>query len=457
MKSKKIGRYTAMVGFAALAGACSNMNPAPEPVIGRDPIVFVHGNGNNAGLFIYTAWRFESNGWPSNRLFAYDLPDPASRDSDNVEQPGRSTAQQYAEFLDQRVAEVRQQTGSEKVILVGNSRGGYPIRYLMQTHGDEVRAAVLGGTPNHGTFISESILPASEYNGAGPWLKQLNAPKGPDNTEVPPGIPVLTLRSDHNDKYAQTTGAAYGHPELKTNITADAPALSGATNVVLPGVDHRETAYSASAFREMFRFLTGTSATVDVIPEAHPMVSGSIYAVSAKQPTNRGLPDTEIVVYQVDPATAQREGAAVWQQKTAADGHYGPMPLDSSARYEFVLRHAGYADTHIYMGALLRSTKWLDLILQPEDAEPVADSKVSLVRISGYLNTQRDHIDIDGTTPADITTPVPTVDTATVTIPQAQGIRSVTTRFNDEKIVVLSYPNRNDSGTSQRVIAELLD
>jgi triacylglycerol lipase len=56
------------------------------------PIVFVHGNGDTAALWLTTVWRFETNGWPRDRLHALDLPLPLARDDDGVAQPGRSSA-----------------------------------------------------------------------------------------------------------------------------------------------------------------------------------------------------------------------------------------------------------------------------------------------------------------------------------------------------------------------------
>jgi len=65
----------------ALLAACA----APA---GRDdtpPIVFVHGNGDTAALWMATIWRFESNGWPRDRLHAIDMPYPLARDDDAKE------------------------------------------------------------------------------------------------------------------------------------------------------------------------------------------------------------------------------------------------------------------------------------------------------------------------------------------------------------------------------------
>ncbi|MDO9258399.1 MAG: twin-arginine translocation pathway signal, partial [Polaromonas sp.] len=54
-----------------LAGCATTPTPGEHP-----PIVFVHGNGDSASIWQSTVWRFESNGWPRERLHAIDLPYP---------------------------------------------------------------------------------------------------------------------------------------------------------------------------------------------------------------------------------------------------------------------------------------------------------------------------------------------------------------------------------------------
>src|SRR5206468_5215099 len=53
----------------------------------------------------------------------------------------------------------------------------------------------------------------------------------------------LTLRSDGLDKFAQPDGRFVGKPGAPTGITAEGPALKGATNIALGALDHRETAF----------------------------------------------------------------------------------------------------------------------------------------------------------------------------------------------------------------------
>ena len=58
-----LSRRALMVLAASVTVACATgvRTPAGEVL---PPVVFVHGNGDTAGLWITTQWRFESNGWP---------------------------------------------------------------------------------------------------------------------------------------------------------------------------------------------------------------------------------------------------------------------------------------------------------------------------------------------------------------------------------------------------------
>ena len=88
------------------------------------PIVFVHGNGDTAGLWITTFWRFESNGYPRDLLHAVDLRYPQAQSVDGVVMPGRSSSADVMKQLAEEVAVVKKRTGAAKVVLVAQSRGG---------------------------------------------------------------------------------------------------------------------------------------------------------------------------------------------------------------------------------------------------------------------------------------------------------------------------------------------
>ena len=75
--------------------------------------------------------------------------------------------------------------------------------------------------------------------------------------EVTPGPQWMTIRSDHNDKFAQPDGVWIGAKGTPTNVGFDGPELKGAHNVVIPGIDHRETSFGPQAFAAAYGFITG--------------------------------------------------------------------------------------------------------------------------------------------------------------------------------------------------------
>ena len=103
---------------AAASGAAPLLACATRPT-GADmlPVVFVPGNGDTAAIWMTTIWRFESNGWPSNRLHAIDMPYPLARDDDSRAQPGRSSAAENTAFL---AAEVRMQLARAAIVDEGD-------------------------------------------------------------------------------------------------------------------------------------------------------------------------------------------------------------------------------------------------------------------------------------------------------------------------------------------------
>jgi triacylglycerol lipase len=425
------------------------------------PIIFVHGNGDNASIWQTVIWRFESNGWPRNRLFALDAPYPLARADDSKEQAGRSGSADQTRFLAAEVERICKQTGAKKVVLIGNSRGGYAIRsYLRDGAGkDRVATAVLGGVPNHGVWKG-SFNPGSEFNGSGAFLTQLNAPQGPDGLEVTPGVPVLTLRSDNNDKFAQPLGAWLGQPKLETGIGFDGPALKGATNLVLPGKDHREVSFHAEAFAETFRFLTGQTATrLAYLPEQQIVLNGKVAGLhdqggTAGEPSNLPLVGAKLTVYQVEQGSGTRIGGPVHQKTITADGFWGPFQAKPQAYYEFVIEAASFAQTHLYRSPFPRSSQVVNM--RPArvlDADKDAVSVVTMNRPRGYFGVGRDQMSLDGQTPPPGVPPgVAGISTSKLKI-AAPGLRTVDAHFNAERISMLSWP----VAAGQLVFAEFHD
>src|SRR5690606_30853954 len=204
---------------------------ATQPPAGAyPPIVFLHGNGDMASQWQTQLWRIESNGWPRERPLALRHPFPLARTQDDVPQAGRSSAAEHMAFLAAAVERIGQVAGGQKVVLVGNSRGGTAIRnYIVNGGGaGKVSHAILGGTPNHGVWAIPGYLEGSEFSGLSPLLRQLNAPKNADGDEVTGPVQWMTLRSDNNDRYAQPDGRWLKLPGQPTYVGHDSPALRGA-------------------------------------------------------------------------------------------------------------------------------------------------------------------------------------------------------------------------------------
>lgn len=424
----------------AVLAACTTGPATPPP-----PIVFVHGNGDTAALWTTTLWRFESNGWPRERLHAIDIPYPLSRDDDTLAQPGRSSTTENMAYLSAQVDKVLMATGARQVVLIANSRGGNAVRNYIQNGSGvgKVSHAILCGTPNHGVYADPKRNPNAEFNGAGVFLMGLNAAKGANGDEVTAGVKWLTIRSDNNDKFAQPDGVWIGSKGTPTNVTSEGPALKGADNVVIAGIDHRETAYSAKAFEAMFRFITGQPpVSLAVVPEASVVLDGKVsgYFTTGAQ-TNLPLTGASVELYATNPATGERLGPAVHRQTVGADGMWGPFKADAQARYEFVIAAPGYATTHIYRSPFARSSDIVNLRAEKiPDADKDGAAIVVFTRPRGYFGVPRDQISLDGKSPpAGIPSGVAGVASARLKLTEGAG-RAVVGLFNDERIVGRAWP-----------------
>lgn len=440
------------LGLVALAitllGGCATQVSLSDQ--DRPPIVFVHGNGDSAALWQATIWRFESNGWPTDRLHAIDVPYPLARDADNKAQAGRTSTAEHMAFLRDEVQALMRRTGASQVVLVGNSRGGNAIRNFICNGGGAavVSHAILGGTPNHGVQAIPGVNEANEFSGTGPFLKQLNAPKNAQGDEVCGPTRWMTIRSDNNDKFAQPDGLWLGMKGKPTLVGFDGPELKGATNVVIPKIDHRETSYSVPAFEATYRFITGRTPQTAIARQAQVVLSGKLVgmgvdpldASSGNFVNNLPLRGARLEVYETKADTGQRLGAAAHTQTVGADGIWGPFKARGDATYEFVIQAAGYATTHIYRSAFSRSSQWINM--RPEranEADKAAQAVLSFVRPRGYFDPGRDAMSLDGQS----TLPgvPPGAGTAASRLRWNDATqRSVAGVFNGEKVVGQTWP-----------------
>ncbi len=432
--------------ISTLTGACALLPSAEAP----PPIVFVHGNGDTAALWSTTLWRFESNEWPRERLHAIDLPYPLARDADDAPQPGRTSAQEHMQYLSGEVDKVLAATGAKQVVLFANSRGGNAVRNYIARGGGaaKVSHAILGGTPNHGVWSNPGFRPTNEFNGAGPFLKALNN-QGAAGVEITPGPRWMTIRSDNNDKFAQPDGVWIGAKGTPTNVGFDGPELKGAENVVIPGIDHRETSFGPQAFAVAYRFVTGRApARTEVLPEATIVLDGKVSGMGLNNQPSTGrfvnnlpLAGATVNVYATDATTGQRMGAPKHQRTVGADGRWGPFTAASGVPYEFEIAAPGYATAHIYRAPFPRSSAIVHLRAELlADADRDAGSVITLTRPRGYFGLPRDRIVFDGQNPAPGIQPgVAGVAVSKLKLP-AGSLRAVAAEFNGERIVGRNWP-----------------
>ena len=163
-------------------------------------------------------------------------------------EPNQSSTEDQRRELGEAIKALKRRTGASRVALVGNSRGGNPIRnYIKNGGAADVSHAVLCGVPNHGVYDWDQGL-GNEFNGRGPFLRGLNE----GDSEVTPGTAFLTLRSDGMDKYAQADGRFVGKPGTPTGITARRPGAEGRDQSrARPGRSSRDRVFAARVCRDL--------------------------------------------------------------------------------------------------------------------------------------------------------------------------------------------------------------
>jgi triacylglycerol lipase len=377
----------------------------------QPPVVFVHGNGDDAAKWMSIMWLFESNGYPREKLHAVRFTNPSARLNDGRFEAHRSSTVDQAAELAAAVTRVLVETRSAKVALIGSSRGGSTIRNYVKNGGGAavVSHAILAGTPNHGVFVMDTNT-GNEFNGKSAFLGQLN-----EGSETVAGVRFLTTRSDKFDKYAQPNGAGY-----------DSPALQGAENVVLPGLDHREVAFRPEAFRVMYRFLTGAEpATLTVKAEEAPRIGGLVTGFAGGAATNLPEAGVRLRVFALDAVSGARQGAALLDVTTGSDGRWGPLAVGPEALLEFELEKSGSV-LRYFRSPFLRSSGVVNLRWRP-----VTAASTVAARPQGYWSKGRDLLTLNGAAVESVPAGLPISDTVVLKM-EAGGLLEL----RGEKIAV---------------------
>jgi pimeloyl-ACP methyl ester carboxylesterase len=247
------------------------------------PIIFVHGGAGSGGQFETQAKRFASNGYPATYIETNDY------DSGFY---NNTLDQVYAE-LDRRIARLKAETGATQVDLLAHSLG---------------------------TFVSQSYLKSTPERAAS-VAHYVNI-DGAAADALPGGVPTLALWSLLN----------------KTST------VTGATNIHLDNQTHVQTTSSVESFKAEYKFFTGSDpATTDVTPQSGPI---RLAGRAVSFPSNVGLKQATLRVYQYDPETGKRiTPRPVAAFRLGGDGSFGFIG-SGTAYYEFAISHDHSPEVH---------------------------------------------------------------------------------------------------------------
>lgn len=214
----------------------SSSNAGGDQRTGPVPVVFVHGNGENAQAWDQVAGRFRQCGY--DQLFAISL-DPPSHGS------CVAYAAQLADFID---TEVRPKVGAQTPIaIIAHSLGAPVVRYYLSfLDGARLTShAVLIAGCNAGAPACDVMLlkdpegkifrqAVEVHTGGSEFLRNLDA-KGTDD-----GVRYMTISGPH---------------DVQFSLFEESAQLAGADNRVLPRLGHWGLRGSDDSFELMRAFL----------------------------------------------------------------------------------------------------------------------------------------------------------------------------------------------------------
>jgi hypothetical protein len=184
-----------------------------------------------------------------------------------------------------------------------------------------------------GTSIMQGYLNSSAARAAG-VAHYVNI-DGAAASSLPGGVPTLGIWGEGN------TGT-----------------ITGAQSLSLSNQSHVQTTTSAEAFAAEYRFFTGNNpSTTNVAPQAGAIQLGGR---AINFPSNEGVTNGTLSVYQVNPATGQRTSQTPVYTKhfgLTSDGAFGPFNASGTAEYEFLIRKDLNSSEvhHIYYQPFLRT------------------------------------------------------------------------------------------------------
>jgi Lipase C-terminal domain/Lipase (class 2) len=214
--------------------------------------------------------------------------------------------------LDGFIAGVKAQTGADQVDILAHSRGTTVMHTYLST-------------PERAASVSHYV----NFDG-----RTSDAPPG--------GVPTL---------------AVWGEGDQTR-------AIVGAENVYYENKSHTEVTTSREAFADVFRFLENRGPqTTKVVPEKPNKVTVAGRALVF--PNNVGIEGATLEVFEVDPASGQRRGAAIHTAAIGADGNFGPVKVNGKKHYEFAISQPGDRTLHQYYEPFEHDDHFLRILNAP--------------------------------------------------------------------------------------------
>ena len=202
---------------------------ADDPLAARTPVLLVHGLVDNRSVFAVMRHGLRRRGFAQVCSWNYS--------------PLLRSVESAAEALGRHVERICQETGHERVHVVGHSLGGLVARYLVQRLGGDARvdSLVTLGTP-HGGSRWAHVLPTPlvrQLRPGSPLFQELGTPAPGCRTRV------TAVYSDLDQMVVPSAAGRCDHPDLQ------------ARNVLVRGVGHMSLPIHRGVVDEVAATLAG--------------------------------------------------------------------------------------------------------------------------------------------------------------------------------------------------------
>ncbi|SFK30501.1 lipase family alpha/beta hydrolase [Geodermatophilus ruber] len=202
---------------------------AADPLAARVPVVLVHGFIDNHSIFAVMRRGLRRRGFAHVCSWNYS--------------PLLGDVARGARDLGAHLERICEQTGHDRVHVVGHSLGGLIARYHLQRQGGDrwMESLVTLGTPHQGTLLAH-LVPSPLIRQLRPGSRVLR-----ELDEPAPGVrtPVTAIYSDLDQVVLPTTAGRCDHPHLRVR------------NVLVRGVGHMSLPFHRSVVDEVAATLAG--------------------------------------------------------------------------------------------------------------------------------------------------------------------------------------------------------